>query len=64
MSELAKPLSVILSHRFILLYLPRDLILFSENNKYCLLLAAKSKVIENIPNRVPPFLGRTIVNKL
>lgn len=42
---------------YIASYLPRDVILFSENNKYCLLLAAKSKVIENIPNRVPPFFG-------
>lgn len=64
MSELAKPLSVILSHRYIASYLPTDVIVFSENNKYCLLLAAKSKVTENIPNRVPSFLGRTIVNKL
>lgn len=61
MSELATPLSVILSQvystMYLASYLPRDVILFSENNKYCLLLVAKSKVIENIPNRVPSFLG-------
>lgn len=49
---------------YLVFYFFRDVILFFENNKYCLFFVVKLKVIENIFNCVLFFLGRIIVNKL
>lgn len=46
---------------YLIFYFFRDVILFFEDNKYCLFFVVKLKVIENIFIVYYFFLGRIIV---